>query len=79
MEGDNSKENKFTLTCSGCGLPHPRCHPFETSLNSDVMFNFFWLYLELILVSLRSDLSAKKNFADAILPKFAPFYTPFGR
>ena len=37
----NSKENKFILTCSGCGLPHPRCHPFETSLNRIRYTKFF--------------------------------------
>jgi len=30
---------KFALTCTGWGLPHPSCHPFETSHSWDVSCN----------------------------------------
>ena len=31
---------KISLTCSGWGLPHPRCRPFETSHSCDLYVIF---------------------------------------
>ena len=36
-----------TLTCTSCGLPHLSCHPFETSVNRDVILNFVHIIMHI--------------------------------